>query len=410
MTENTTPNPAYYDDEIDLLDLLLVLARNKKLIFLLTTLFAVIAIAAALLMTPIYKATSRVLPPGVTGSGGGMSSMLKAAMPSLGGLGGPTPGEVVASLAKSRAVLDPLIEEFDLMNYYEQESLEKTRNALSGALFATSDSKSGLISFSIEDKDPEFAARVANGVVAQVQEFMQHLALSDVAQERLFLEDQVKQAQLQLINAENDLATFQKDTGVLDARRETSSIVGAMASFRARIAAKEVQLKSLRTFATSSNPQAQKLQAEISGLKEELSKLEAEKTLSRQPDDALAPVTAEELPDVGTEYVRKLRDLRFAETLYAMLLKQYEDARMREASNPTILQVIDPAVAPEQRIKPNRKLMVVLATVLGFFVSIFAAFVREFARNASADPDRAHKMTELKTALSLRKKTKVPQS
>lgn len=403
LNDNSNNQVCYDDDEIDLLDLLLVLARNKFLIFGLTTLFAVVSIAAALLMTPVYKATSRVLPPGAS-SGGGMSAMMKAALPSLGGLGGPSPGDVVASLAKSRAVMDPLIEEFDLMEHYEQESLARTRNALSEALSATSDSKSGLISFSIMDKDPEFAATLANALVVHLQAFMQKIALSDVAQERLFLEAQVKEAQLNLIEAENGLAAYQKKTGVLDAMRETSSMVGAMASFRARVAAKEVQLKSLQTFATSNNPKSQQLQAEIAGLKQELRKIEER----AQGQEGLSPVSAEELPDLGTEYIRRLRDLRFAETLYGMLLKQYEDARMREASNPTLIQVIDPAVAPELRSKPNRKLMVVLATVLGFFVSIFAAFVREFVRNAGADPERAEKLVALRHHLTFRRKPKAP--
>jgi len=65
--------------------------------------------------------------------------------------------------------------------------------------------------------------------------------------------------------------------------------------------------------------------------------------------------------------------------------------------------VIDEAVPPQIKAKPNRKLIVVLSTILGFFLSIFLAFVMEFFAKASQDSERKEKLDKLRSHLSMKK-------
>ena len=304
----------------------------------------------------------------------------------------------MVGIVKSRTIMDKLINKFDLQTKYESENMDLTRLTLSNSTSAAADAKTGLVSISIEDKDPAFAAQLANSYVEELQNFIQQLAISDAAQQRLFLEEQVKETQVNLLKAENELTEYQKKTGILNAGQQASSLMSAIATFRARISAKEVELQTAETFASPNNPRIQKLRAEVKGLKEQIQKLEAQATEGSEESFNLS-----ELPDAGMEYLRKMRDQKFYETLYGMLLSQFEQAKMAEAQEPAIIQVIDEAVPPQLRAKPKRKLVVVLATVLGFFLSIFMSFVMEFIDNARKDNERNEKMKLLKRHLSLRK-------
>ncbi len=395
-------NQQYYyeDDEIDILDLLIVLAKHKKLILGLTTLFAVLSIAYALLATPIYRATTKILPPMAGKQSMAMSMIAQAGVPGFAAdaLGIKTPGDLVVGIVKSRTIMDKLINKFDLQARYESENMDLTRETLSTSTSAATDAKTGLVSISIEDKDPAFAAQLANSYVEELQNFIQQLAISDAAQQRLFLEEQVKETQVNLLKAENELTEYQKKTGILNAGQQASSLMSAIATFRARISAKEVELQAAETFASPNNPRIQKLRAEVKGLKEQIQKLEAQATEGSEESFNLS-----ELPDAGMEYLRKMRDQKFYETLYGMLLSQFEQAKMAEAQEPAIIQVIDEAVPPQLKAKPKRKQVVILATVLGFFLSIFMSFVMEFIENATTDNERNEKLKLLKKHLSLRK-------
>ena len=106
------------------------------------------------------------------------------------------------------------------------------------------------------------------------------------------------------------------------------------------------------------------------------------------------------MPAARLEYLQKLRDVKFNEALYELLLKQYETAKLGEGSEPAVVQVIDRAIPPELKFKPKRTVMVLLAGVLGFFVSVLGAFVLEAVSRMKADPEEAAKLEELRSDIA----------
>ena len=426
-------DPYYDEDEIDLLDLLLVLARRKGFIIKTTTIFALLSIAYALVATPIYRADTQVIPP-QSNSSGTMAALAQMGVPDFaaGMLGVQTPSDLLVAITKSRPVLDKVIDQFDLMNRQPEPhhpavaAIKKTlrniispivkalspegdgegkvkkilrtdvRNKLSMATSANADTKSGIITISVSDTSPDLAAAIANSYVEQLQTIMQSLALSQASQQRLFLEEQVKDSQLNLLASEQKLSEYQIRTGILNVGDQASAVVESLTKLRAQVTAKEVELRSTQTFATANNPRVKQLQAELSSLKQQLQRMEAS-TGSTSPSD----ISLKDLPDAGLEYLRLMRDLKFHETLYGMLLKQYESARISEAQEPSVVQVLSKAEPPELKDKPKKKLIVVLATVLGGFIGVFGAFLKEFAANAQSDPKRKAKMDELKRNLRI---------
>lgn len=73
-----------------------------------------------------------------------------------------------------------------------------------------------------------------------------------------------------------------------------------------------------------------------------------------------------------------LQDMRAV--LYNLLESEKQKAMLANVNEDFALEVIDPAVAPDTREKPKRKLIVALGGVCGGFLGIFAVFFAQFLR------------------------------
>jgi len=244
----------------------------------------------------------------------------------------------------------------------------------------------------MEDKDPKMAADIANAFVDELREYNKRLALTEASQKRLFFEEQLKDVKEGLIKSEEAMKGFQEKTGAFKIDEQAKAAIQGIAKLRALIAEREVQIRVMKTYATSFNPDTQRVEEELKGLKEQLRGLE-EKGSGNNPDVILS---TGRIPELGTEYIRKLREFKYNETLYEIMAKQYEMARLDEAKDAQIIKVIEKAVSPEKRVKPKRSQMVMIATVAGFFISIFAAFILEYVERSAEDPETKIRLETLR--------------
>jgi capsule polysaccharide export protein KpsE/RkpR len=177
----------------------------------------------------------------------------------------------------------------------------------------------------------------------------------------------------------------------MDVSSQAKAVIDGIAKLKAEIVAKEVDLRVLKTYSTPNNPDVKKAEEGLKGLKAEMNNLMTKNKIEHEP---LMPTG--EAAGLGLEYGRKLRNLKFYETLYELLIKQHEAARLDEAKDATIIQVVDKAEPPEKRFKPKRRQMVMIAGVVGFFLSIFAAFIMEYTEKSSSNPENRQRMDEIK--------------
>jgi tyrosine-protein kinase Etk/Wzc len=388
-------------DEINLLDYIIVVVKHKRLILSITLSAAIITAIISLILPPVYRAETKILPPqqGSSSLVGMLSQMPIVPEIASNTLGLKNTADLYIGILKSRTLADRIIDRFDLMKLYDKKYREDARNELLGVLGATSDRKSGIITISVEDKDPKRAADMANAFVDELMNLTQGLAVTEAAQRRLFFEEQLKGTKAALTKAEENLKGFQERSGAINVEDQAKAVIDSIANIRAQIAAREVQLKVMKTYATAQNPDLQKVEEELRGLNEQLSRLESK---GGKNSDPLMPTG--NMPKIGTEYIRKLRDLKFNETLFELLSKQYEAAKLDEARDAAIIQVIDEALPPERKTKPKRRLMVMLATFAGFFFSIFVAFFMEYKEKSSSNPENKERIETLKRYANFRLK------
>jgi uncharacterized protein involved in exopolysaccharide biosynthesis len=387
MNQEMGSRPAYREAEIDLVELYRALYRRRRLILGITAACAVVAAVISFLLPVFYKAESRILPPQDKGSNLAAQMMGQAGglVALVGGAAGlKSPGELYVEMLKSRTVLDRMVDRFGLMKTYKAKYREDARNNLRGFLTVREERKSGVIILTVEDKDPGRAAEMANAFVEELKSLAGGLAISEAGQRRMFFEEQIRHTKESLARSEEEIKGFQQRTGMFQVDAQARAIIEGIANLRARIAAKEVEARVLRSFATAQNPDLQRTEEEIRALRVELEKIETAKS---QGFDPLMP--SKRVPELGTEYLRRLRQLKYNETLYELLAKQYELAKLDEARDAVVIQVIDRAVPPERKSRPKRAVIILSSALLGLLGSAGALSVVDFRKANRETPPGA---------------------
>lgn len=376
------PIPDAGEREFSVLDILIVLAKHKKLIIWLPVVAAIASAAISFALPNVYKASAKLLPPQQAQSGASaLLSQLGGAAGALAGAAGlKNPNDLYIGLLKSRTVADKLIAKFDLQKAYDVETMDKARAILEGNSNLVA-GKDGLISIEVESEDKKLVAQLANGYVNELVSLTKVLAVTEASQRRVFFERQLEQSKDNLAKAEMALKGALDTRGVISVDADSRAIVETVGRLRAQISAKDIQLSAMKAFVTTNNPEYKRAQEELISLRAELSKLE-----NGRP--ALAgDVEANPAKQVGLENIKILRDVKYYQMLYELLAKQYEVARLDEAKDTALIQVLDPAVEPERKFKPKRSILILLSTILAFIAAVAWAFMAEARKRILADSD-----------------------
>lgn len=384
-----TANPNTYDEpssseqgnSIHFLDLLKIILENLRLLII-TPLFAgVIALAISFLLKPSFTANTRFLPPQQPQSAA--ASMLQS-LGALGGLAGAAtglknPNDQFISFLKSRTIGDTLVEDFKLMERYDSKFRQGARERLA-QLTTISAGKDNLITVSFEDKNPEFAAAVANAYPRELEKLVGRLALTEAQLRRSFFEKQLASTKKALTSAQQNLAASGVSASALNLTPQTA--LESTARLKALVTAQEVRIASMRSYLTDSAPDVRQALSELQALRAQLKKAEQEQPANKN-DDA---------------YIANLREYKYQEALFELFSKQFEIARIDESRDGASIQIIDPAIPPERPSRPKKAVIAIATSLITGFSLLIFLFLRHWVRIASKDPGFSNKLQELAIA------------
>lgn len=301
--------------------------------------------------------------------------------------------DMYVSMLQSQSVEDGIIKRFHLMSLYHKKRLSDTRKILERQSEIAAGVRDGLIRISVTDKDPQRAAAIANAYVDEFRKLSEGLAITEASRRRLFFQQQLAESKDNLAKAEEALKKTEEKTGILELSSQARALVDSAADLRAQLAVKQVEVQGMKTFATDQNSQYLLAQQEIKGLQRQLSKLASAGVTSDSSDSLLLP--RGQVTTAGLEYVRKLRDVKYYETIFDILAKQYEVAKLDEAREGPIIQVIDPALVPDRKSSPHRLLIVLLSTVLAAIFSTAWIVTRQVLLPLYLQPDGAQQTSKV---------------
>jgi tyrosine-protein kinase Etk/Wzc len=373
------------EDEISLLDLLQTVVDNLRLLVLGPLAVGLTALGISFLIPPTYTAKTQFLPPQQQQSAA--ASML-ASLGSLGGLAGAVggiknPADQFLAYMKSVTIQDSLIERFKLQERYEVKTKTDARATLTGSV-RTASGKDGLISVEVDDKDPNFAAELANAHVEELGKLLGKLAITEAQQRRFFFEKQLTLAKDKLIQSEIVLRSTGVSGSVL--KSNPVSAVAAVAGLQASVTAQEVKLGAMRGYLAESAPDFKLAMSELANLRAQLAKQEKD-----------SPSTGGKATKEG-DYIAKYREFKYHETLFELFSKQFELAKVDEAREGAVIQVLDAAQAPERKSKPKKAMIAIVATLASGFALFLYVFVRQALLNAGQNSESVKKMSQLKNS------------
>ncbi|OHD23456.1 MAG: hypothetical protein A2Y38_10195 [Spirochaetes bacterium GWB1_59_5] len=382
------------DDEINLLDLAATLLSYKKLILRLTVGAAVAAVLFSIgsLLLPreisylpnLYTPRASML---VAQQSGGLSSMLSSSglggLASLAGIsaGGSSNGELAVAIARSNTTVDELNDEFDFTARYKIKKSYKaeTRKAFLEKFSASLDEKTGILSLSFEDIDPEFAMRVVNRTVEILDRRFMALGGSKAMDQKRLLETKLADVQSGMDGLQVKLQEFTTRYGVLSVEALATEQVTVMARLRAELIMKDIEIENYKKFSTIDDPVIRRLRSERDSIATALGEVESGKS-------GVLP-SQKEIPALAFEFATIQRDLLVQTEIFKLITQQYELAKMSAEGQEPSFQILELAEVVDKKSGPSRGMICVVATMAAFFLAVLLAFVLEAVKNIKADPE-----------------------
>ena len=354
---------------------------------------AIVLGAVSFVLPSWYTARTSIFPPEPTMALPMYAEVMQQlSAPLLGPIAtGAAPETIYIEMVKSRSVGEKVINEFDLKNLYRCDHIEECLDELHSHMGFTL-LENGILIVTFEDRDPVRSAAIANRMIELIDETTRGLKVTRAGRTRAFVETQVTEREKLLAEAETDLKDFQEKFDTVDLDEQLRSAMDIVTSLSARAIALETEMRIMSHYTSKSSEEYLRKQNEYNEVVKQIGKLKsngdeaADRDMVRSYIPALADV-----PDVALKYIRLKRAVEVQTTVYTMLVSEYEKARIEEARDTPVVQVLDPAAPPSIRSRPKRKLFVLVGFLAGMAwsscVAMFSTAWRE-NRGKSAEVRR----------------------
>jgi tyrosine-protein kinase Etk/Wzc len=368
------------------------LLRWRRPLIAVPVLTAFVVVSATLLLPNVYRARATLLPPyeegglsmlgglaGLVGGGGGMS------LPFL-----STPSDVYATILSSRTAVESVVDSLGLVQYFESSSRDAAVRTFSEKL-AVSVGSEGTITVAFTDENPDTAASIVNALVVELDRINRRTGAARARATREFTGEQLTRTVAELREAEDSLAAFQSRTGAVDPEVLARAAVDATAEVMTALRMTQVELGMARALYGENHVAVRQLVARERELKRQLTRLEGSSAGGIGLSMGLA-----DLPELGVEYVRRMRKVKVLEAVFEFLTAQHEQARVQEQKDTPSVQLLDHAVAPTKKHSPKRATLAIISAFLSLIVLAPLVVMLERVRyRRSVDPRFDEVMDEI---------------
>lgn len=376
------------EDEINLLEYWYVIWKHKILLGIIFFTSVAGALIFCLLSPKIYQSTASILTPAETsddlmsnlGSAANLAQAAGISIPSL-----TQNRDIYLSILKSRTMKDYIITRFKLKEYYGKLYIEDVLECLDDITNISETEEEGAISITVEDKNPQMAADIANTYVDYLDRLVAQFGTGAASRQRHFIAEQLLKTESNLQAAEEALKQFKEKHRTIALEEQARGAIEAGATLKGEIMAAEVQLQVMQDFAKANHPEVIKLKRRIEELKHQLAKSQYSSGLdlpssTNNPNhyqkEIYLPVA--NVPQVTLELVRLMRNVKIEETLYTFLKQELEEAKIAEVKDTPSVQILDRAVPAEKKSKPKTRIFIAVAGFMSLILGIFGIFSKEY--------------------------------
>ncbi len=348
-------------EEIDLLDVLKVLLRYKKMIFWFCLSAFILSLGAVLLMSDVYTATALALPQKKRDR------------------------YLYTKFLKGTAVADVIIEKFNLKEVYRTSSRSEIYNELKKRVSISAGKKDYIIYIKVQDQNPERAAGMANAFVDELKKFPAKNASGDFALLRRYLDARLEIVKQNMRHTEQELKLFPKKHKPLRIDYQTKGVIEAITKLKGELASREIEMGAVLLGKNEEIPEETVLREWFLRFKNQVKMLHHSLVEGLILEDHAFAIPAE--PETRLQYVNLLLDYRIQTALFEIIAMQREVAKIEELKNSQSIQVLNTAFVPDKKSGPKRSLIVLLTTFTFGFIAVLLAFVRNYLEHIYAESD-----------------------
>ncbi len=397
------------DSKVDLLDILIAIAKHKFFIAKLVFIITFIALIISLLWPHTYRSSATFLPPKQTSVlPGGLGGILGG---QLGGLGmGSTQlnAEAALNVLKSRTIREELIREFELNEVYGSSIMEELLLKVQNNTNISESREGGFgfsplvyIQISFDDREPERAQQVVNFYLAKLDSSVQNINRRYAQDSFDMINMRYLQNQADLERAELALQEFQEQHGIFEVEEQARILIQNIAQLKAKETELDVQISVLRQTISDDQPDLRNLLRTRTAIQNQIDEL-MRRTDEGAEQFAFFPL--QNLPELAVEYMRLYREVviqnRVLEAIYPQL--QYQEMMLQV--NSANIQVVDAPNLPTYKESPKRAFIVLGGMLFAIFLSLGIVFYREIMeRGRNSDSEQYRKLNELIDHLKFRK-------
>lgn len=386
------------EDGISLIEIVTAVVERRRIVLWTLVAALIVGVLLCVLLPKQFTAETTLLPPQQASSLNSLMASQLGGLAALSGvghdLGLKNPNDMYVAMFQSKTVEDAMIRKYGLESEYHEKLMSATRKALESHSKIDGSAKDGLIHISFTDRNPERAAELANGYVDQFRQLSEHLAITEAGQRRMFFQQQLEDTKNKLADAEEALKNTEEKSGLIQIDSQARALIESAAALRAQIAAKQVEIQGMRSYAAENNPNLVEAQQQLEALRGQLAQLTGN---GGNPEDELI-VPKGKVPQAGLDYIRKYRDVKYYETIFDILARQFEVAKLDEAREGALVQVVDPAIVPDHKSAPKRAIILIASFAAGLFLGILGALLSAGWENLNRDPASRIQIEELRRA------------
>ncbi len=357
---------------VDLVAVVVALLSEWKLALITFVIVTSLGLYYVSTLKPEYVAQATFLPKGGNTEAASLASIFQAS----------GPGNLYLGLLRSRSVQDNVIKRADLLKYYQLSSWQMGRQVL-GSRTTMAQGPDGIISLTVRDASADKSAQIANAYLEGLQDLSDKMAQSQSATTRKFFNRQLEEEQKALDEAEDQFAEHQIRTGQVAPETQAAVGIGNIAGLQGQITGVEIQLSTLLQSESETNPDVQRLRAQLAALQEQKHKQEVGQGFS----GVGAPISAAKIPTANLDTQRAQREVQGHAARVAALNGQFGAARLDAEFSHAAFEVIDSAIAPEFRAWPPREPYEYAAMGFGLVLACVAVVLKLIARRILGTPD-----------------------
>jgi uncharacterized protein involved in exopolysaccharide biosynthesis len=221
-----------------------------------TAVYGLVFTSALVFLLPVrYQSTARLMPPesappanlALLSTPGGTANLASDL------LGMKSSGALFVGVLGSESVQDAIIDRFDLRKVYSCKTYHMARRELTSRTRVSEDRKSGILSITVTDHNPQRAAALASAYVKELDRLVAEVSTSAARRERIFLEDRLHAVKLDLDASATKFSEFASKNTAIDVPAQGKAMVEAAATLQGQLIAAESELRGLEAMYTDQN-------------------------------------------------------------------------------------------------------------------------------------------------------------